>query len=661
MWKKIIIAVGILMILLFAIIRFGAPYYIEKKIHFFLNNADTASYKQIQFDFWEGNLKVHNLFVIDSSGSLAQQPLKLNIELIVIKHFNLFALIRTNTANVDSLVITNGSISLPIHQKEKTEEKKKQKEKFIKSLFIANVVLTDVHTNLMLDKTDSQEYINAEIYFRASNVLIPLQKQKPLAWQGDLTLNNFKINDSKGFVFNQPFWLHLDHASLHGLDAAHFKAQKLVEIDSLTLGKGDVTLGLVKKTNTAITQNTSKQKAIEGLSLKRIHVDSVHFALDLNTQIAHEKFETDIQIEAEDLVVPLHKDAPFKYATLQIALNNLYYQPKKSIAYYQLENVQFSSENKSLELNEFRLKQRLSETQYANHFGTDKLFVELAIFKTTFKGLPAQLESLSQGLHLQKLTLLGAQSRMYKDKRLPHPDKEKKFPFELLQELNFPLHIDTIAIVDAQLFYNENWREDYVPGRIALNNMHLAITNVSSTGPTKFGDWTRIDGKIELLNNLQLDIDWRFDLRKKAKFFTLRLNLGTTSLASLNPFTENTFGIRFKKGTLQGGQLYVEADKKFGKGTLDLYYKDMRLNFMDNETHNKNFIEWAGGGLANLVARNNNMKQKNPKQGYVYAERVTNRSIIAYVIRLFFSGFKDIALSSSNKKKAKKRTLDKKP
>jgi hypothetical protein len=184
-----------------------------------------------------------------------------------------------------------------------------------------------------------------------------------------------------------------------------------------------------------------------------------------------------------------------------------------------------------------------------------------------------------------------------------------------------------------------------------LSDIDVVITNISSTGPTKQGKWTIVKGNILMLDQLELDVDWRFDLRTKGKSFTLDLGIGACTFESLNPFTENTVGVHFKKGDLQGGRLLVSGDKTSGSGTLDLFYKSMKVELLDKQTHHTGFVEWAGGGLANLVVRNNNLKNKKPQQGIVYAEPIPDRDVFTFIVKLFFAGFKDIAVGSKNQQK----------
>ncbi len=657
MWKKLLIALAIVLTVLFVAIRFGVPYYANYKLHAFLEQADTASYSHLQFDYYEGNIVLRDLYVIDTSGNLAKQPIKLRMDRIAIKGLSVWTLIKENTAQADSIVFGNGRIAMPYLQKDSTEvkEPKKRKNKFLKSILLNHIIIDSVAVNLGLDAQKADERFAATISFEAKNVAIPLVKDAPLGWQGSLILRNLFFKDTQGNLSKIPVECAIDRIAITGADARELKTKHIAQIDSVVVGKGSMALGLPAKDTAKTEENTEKSKLIESILLNYVFIDSVAVNLDLNPKKVNERIDATISFEAQNVAIPFTKNAPLAYQKMSFNITNVYVQPRKSIAYFLVKSLGYNSTTNALQIDEFAMRQRIKETRYAKHFGTDKPYVKLDVYKATITGIPHDLKQLADGFHVKKIAVLGAQAYLYKDRRYPHPKTPKKFPIEALSSIKLPVRIDTILVTDGQLFYNENWREDYIPGRLSLTDINVAITNVNSTGPTNAGNFTKIKGDIVLSNELELAVNWQFDLRKKGKAFTLDLGIGTTPLKAMNSFTENTMGLHFKSGNLQGGRMVVHGDKTSGTGTLDLYYKDLKLDLMDKQTHESGIVEWAAGGLANLVVRNNNLKDQKPHQGIVYAEPLPDRAIYGYIVRLFFSGFKDIALGSKNEEKAEAR------
>ena len=473
-------------------------------------------------------------------------------------------------------------------------------------------------------------------------------------WEGDLVIHDIYLIDTSGAVSKQPVLVSLNRIALKGLDLWKLYKTRHIDIDSLVLGKGELNLPLYKyiesdNTDADTTKPNKLNIPFHDLTLQHVAIDSIGFVLTLNPKNQHEKYSGVISFKADSISIPFKKDEKLSYKTAQLKLANVYAQPKKSLAYYSLDSLQLSAENHTLALHGFKLRQRIGERRYAAYFGTDKVYAKVDVNHIRIKGLPKRLRSLAEGVHLSHISIIDPQAYMYKNSRMPHSMNEKKFIIEALYAVKLPIRVDTVQIEGGQLLFNQNWREDYVPGVLRLSITKAQMLNYTNMGPNKeHGKWTTLTAELLMYDELKLLVDWRFDLAKKGTAFTLDVIIGQSSFKTLNPFTENTVGLRFKSGRLLGGHLLVEGDKESGAGSLELYYSDMKVEFLDREDHHKNIIHWGEGGLANLLVKNNNLKDKKPRVGIVYAEPVLDKAIFAFATKMLFSGFQDIALTSSN-------------
>lgn len=482
-------------------------------------------------------------------------------------------------------------------------------------------------------------------------------------WEGNLVVHDIYLHDTTGGISKQPVLVSLNRVALKGLDLWKVYKENRIDIDSLSLGKGKLILPLYKSTNPedTVTDTTSTNELnipFLSLTLHHIAIDSLDFALTLNPNELNERYSGILSFSADSISVPFKKAENLYYQKAAFKLRNIYAQPKNSIAYYMADSINLISENHSLSVFGFKLRQRIKALKYARHFGFDKVYVKMDVNHVLIKGLPKRLRSLADGVHVSHVQITDAQAYLYKNSRLPHNMKEKKFIVEALYELNFPVRVDTVDISNGQLIFSQNWRADYVPGIFRLGITKAKMLNFTNHEPdSRYGKWTTISADLRIYEKLQLLVDWKFDLAQKGTAFTLDVTFGQTALSRLNPFTENTVGLRFKDGYLDGGRLLVEANKQSGAGSLELYYHDMKVEFLSREDHHKNVVQWAGGGLTNLIVRNNNIATKKPRLGIVYAEPVADKVIFSFVSKMIFSGFQDIALTSSNESLVAKRGM----
>ncbi len=474
-------------------------------------------------------------------------------------------------------------------------------------------------------------------------------------WAGDLTVHDLYIHDTSGTFWHQPINVSLKAFSVKGFKLWPAWRHRTLKIDSLQIGKGQIYLGTKK--DSARAKNSIKSAAIRQIIANHVHVDALALTVDLHANHPDEKLSGTINLNVNHINVPFNANAALHYEQAKLHVIDLYLQPKASLAWFTADSLTLNSTTKKLQLHNIKMRQRLSQFKYAEHFGYDKDFVTLDVYRAEVRGLPTNLTALNEGIELPYLSLLGAQAYIYKDKRLPHNKNEKKFFIERLQEVQFPIQIDTIDLIDAQLLYDENWRKDHKPGRLQITDLQTRIrhlTNKTSPGKTS---WTLITGELTLYEQVKLALDWRFDLTRGGQAFTLDLHLGKMQLKTFNPFTENTLGLRFKAGSIKHGRLLVEGNKKDGGGTLNLLYDGLNLEFIDIENQDKNLHHWLEGGAANLLVLNKNKAGKHERQGIVFAEYQNDQAIFNYVMRLFFSGFKDIAITSNNDKKLAQRGM----
>lgn len=429
------------------------------------------------------------------------------------------------------------------------------------------------------------------------------------------------------------------------------------------LGKGYLSVPLYNSEHAEETEHdtaTSSELSIpfQALTLRHLAIDLLGLELTLNPKEPNEKYSGVFMLKADSISVPFHKDEKLSYLKAELKLKDVYAQPKKSIAYYMVDSINLMTENHTMAVHGLKLRQRIDELKYAKYFGFDKVYARADVNHIQIKGLPKRLRSLADGVHLSHISIVDPQAYLYKNSRLPHNMSEKKFIIEALQSVKLPIRIDTVSVDGGLLTFNQNWRKDYVPGTLRMTISEAQMLNYTNLGPdTAYGKWTTITSDLLLYDELPVKVKWKFDLAKKGTSYTLDVAFGKAAFAHLNPYSENTVGVRFKDGFLDGGRLLVEGNKQSVAGSLELYYHDLKVEFLDREDHHKNVVHWAEGSLANMVVRNNNIPDKKPRLGIVYAEPVADKAIFAFATKMLFSGFKDIALTSNNEDLVAKRGM----
>lgn len=467
---------------------------------------------------------------------------------------------------------------------------------------------------------------------------------------GDLTIHDIYLHDTSGNVGKQPILINLDRISLRGLKIWTLYKQKEIDLDSVVLGKGMFHLGKAKDEKKNEPEKAKKgEKKLSRIIVRHILIDSLAFRVDFKPNHSREHLSGVLHVLADSLTIPLLKEGKAAYEKLMLDISKVYVQPKGSLTYFGLESLHYSSDSGQAKISGLSIRQRIAKEKYAAHFGFDKDYLKMDVGKVVVTGLPKAIDGIAkEGLHLYHVDVADLNAYIYKDLTQPHSQTEKKFVVEMLSDLKIPIRIDTIDVKHAQLSYNENSRQDKVPGNLELKIGRAQWLNLNNRGATNNGNWTTIKGDLTFFDQLKVMADWRFDLRTKGKAFTLDLKIGQAPWATLNPFISNTVGAEFISGEIQGGTMQVEADKTSAAGKLELYHSKIKVKVYDKHTHERNFKQKVESELIQLVVGAEVYKAADPDEGIIYAEPVKDKSVFNYIAKMFFSGFIDLTVGSKN-------------
>jgi hypothetical protein len=96
--------------------------------------------------------------------------------------------------------------------------------------------------------------------------------------------------------------------------------------------------------------------------------------------------------------------------------------------------------------------------------------------------------------------------QVYKDKRLPlEPGKTKAMPVALLKKINQRLHIDSVRLVNGNIFYEEFNDKTEMIAKINLSELQTLIRNIDNYNTTQ-SDSLYVVSTSRLLDTVQLSI-----------------------------------------------------------------------------------------------------------------------------------------------------------
>lgn len=264
-----------------------------------------------------------------------------------------------------------------------------------------------------------------------------------------------------------------------------------------------------------------------------------------------------------------------------------------------------------------------------------------------------------QELFVRRADVLAPVLVIHRDKTLPDgPFIGKRLPPAGLRAMDRQLRIDTIALHDGQVDYNErdSLNQDY--GRVSFTSMNATLTGFGNTPELLAHGALRLEASAKVYDKSTLKAKYHASLSPSTSAFTVEAQLRSLPFNVFNRMTDSLLMVKVRSGRIDELVLHMRGNDDRAEGTLDLTYADL-----DVELHSRDPRQprtWLLNSALNLVVRRTNMPDaKNYRQGTYTVVRRKDRSIFNYAWRAVRSGVLDSmvpgALSKYAQQKANKK------
>ncbi len=335
-------------------------------------------------------------------------------------------------------------------------------------------------------------------------------------------------------------------------------------------------------------------------------------------------------------------------------------------------NIQLKNENINLEVF------NLSLSKASNSLNIDSIafyptserdaFMQTKEFQTThnqlytgnisLKGLDFSRLMQDTVVYAKKATLNDLKFIIYKDKRLPfRHGVEKPMLTNLLLNIHPKIEIDSVILKNGFIEYEEfnNKTEQY--GKIKLNHIRGAISNVKTFHPLP-DDSLSFNVYARLLDTADLRIRYHQSYADSLSGFNLKLIVSSFDLTALNPILRPFASAELKSGNLDTIRMSVIGRKYVAYGVMKMYYDDLNAVYLrKGDSENTNFFTKSISFFANRIVHTRNKYGS----GDVYAERDPEKGFVNYWVKIVIGGvFTNTGVRTNNKQEKKyKQSIEK--
>ena len=269
------------------------------------------------------------------------------------------------------------------------------------------------------------------------------------------------------------------------------------------------------------------------------------------------------------------------------------------------------------------------------------------------RGLDIPLLLRKQAIRAGELRLRDTELEIFKDKRYPFPYKRPKMPWEELRDLSTYLHLDSITVRNAYVFYEERNVDTDTTAWFKLSELDASLSPVSNDtflllqNPEMFLHTSAI-----IMDTALLDMRINIPLTDTSNYHTVEGDVYELPAISLNPIIERTASIRAMDGDIHSVFFRFRADNQISRGKMKMRYNDLKVNLLNPKPQKKRGLgRLFGSALANTFVVHSDNPKRFLRVGRIEFEREINKGFIVYWIKSIVDGIKSsVGISKKEEK-----------
>lgn len=474
---------------------------------------------------------------------------------------------------------------------------------------------------------------------------------------GEMALEGGSVKSSAGD--NANFNFTIDAIRISGFDAISYVFNDKIVLDRVKIQAPNISYIMITKKD-SVANNNSPVK-LPDIIIKSIEIEDGAFSImekkdSLNTKVAEGKF----RVAASDLAADstaAHRHKYFDISALDVYVSDINYLMADSLHNLHIKSLSYSLNNGSMKVDSLHIQSLYEKYRLARVAGHELDWLDIYNPSITITGINTAFVN---GFYdIDRMTIEGLDARLFRDKRLPYPDKpDSKLLHQIMESMTSSINIDTIELKKASIEYQEHVEESEKPGVVLFNNLYATfynLTNVDSIA--KAVDYTaHLDAQCDVMGRSLLKASFSFPLRASEQPYTVSGNLKDMDLTAFNPMLEQVAFVSIEKGQLLDLDFKFHYNTEQSNGKMAFAYEDLKINTLNKETNNsKGTGQDIKSFIANLlILKKNNLPDKDDfRVGEIAFTRNKKKSIFNYWWKSLLTGFR-----SSTGLTAPKKTVE---
>lgn len=344
---------------------------------------------------------------------------------------------------------------------------------------------------------------------------------------------------------------------------------------------------------------------------------------------------SNIALEMDGILITdstLGEKIPFSFSNYTLSCDSLYFRPNP---FYHITTNSITTTATHLEVKNFALIPEYSRAEFVRKIPKEKDLFTVNAAHLTIKNMAWGYKKDLFFFNSGSITLDSVFANIYRGKMPPDDLSKKPLYNKLLREIPFDLNIDTLAIQNSTLEYEEEKTAENGAGLLSFQKFNLTANHISSGfQKTKIPDVT-IKINSQFMNTSPLTINWRLNVLDQTDGFTIQGKILNFPVEKLTPFIKPYLNVT-AKGILDQVRFNFTGNDKSIKGDFAMDYEDLKITvYRKNERKKKNKFLSSIAGL--FVKKDSEEKLKKTE---VKVERIPEKSFFNFLWRAVAEGLK---------------------
>jgi hypothetical protein len=306
---------------------------------------------------------------------------------------------------------------------------------------------------------------------------------------------------------------------------------------------------------------------------------------------------------------------------------------------------------KVVTIDSFRLKPAIDRDSFNRTLKFQKDYIQVHTKKIRIRDFDIEKIATDSSYDINYIEVDEPDLSIYKDKRIPFEHGIiKPLPVNMIKNIGPRIHIDSIRLYNGTVAYEEYNEKTNSIGKVFFTKMQVRLRNIDNHEHA-LTDSLRLGATARFLDTANVSLRFHESYTDSLAGFLLQIRIGRFSLPAVNPVLRPLANAKIDKGYLDTLQLKVIGREYLAHGKMRMLYKDLQVELLNKEDQEKKtLLTKLESWVANLFVQSSNVK----KTGIVFTQRVRERSVFNYWIKILLSGAMTNTGIKKNTKQEKK-------